>query len=146
MNRNEHASTSGIRNKAECEAVACQKLKEHCHDAFKQYITYFHGFHVDKLAEIIEELSHTGLPYEKASWSFSEGCEFPNYCEQKYYAVVGKNFDTLSWWKEFKKMFPYVFPSMIIWILKPAMNTFQEGVFSMASWFNPDCLMYHQIA
>ena len=66
MNRNEHASTSVSRNKAESEAVACQKLKEHCHDAFEQYIAYFNGFHVDKLAEIIEKLSHTGLPYRES--------------------------------------------------------------------------------
>ena len=44
-NRNKHASTSMIRNKAECEAAAHQ---EHCHNAFKQCSAYGNGSHIDK--------------------------------------------------------------------------------------------------
>ena len=51
-NRNEHASTSRIRNKAESEAAMHQKLKEHCHAAF--YITYSSGSSINKWVDVIE--------------------------------------------------------------------------------------------
>ena len=65
---------------------------------------------------------------------------------KEIFSVVGKYFDVQSWWKESNQMFPHVFPSTTIWILKPAMNAFQERVFSMSSWFDSNHLMHCQTA
>ena len=72
MNRNEHASTSGIRNKAESEAAMHQKLKDHCHDAFKQYIAYCSGSNFNKWVDVIEKFPTQAYLMEKANWSHSE--------------------------------------------------------------------------
>ena len=48
VNRNEYASMSRNRNKAESVAATHEKLKEHCHNVFKQYIAYCKGSHIEK--------------------------------------------------------------------------------------------------
>ena len=103
---------------------------------FKQYIAYSSGSALEKWVDVIETFPTQVM--EKVNWSHSEKYDFSEYCEQRTYAVVGKYFDVLSWWKEYEKMFPYVFPSTIFW---PAMNAFQERVFSISSWFDSNCLM-----
>ena len=72
MNRNEHASTSGIRSKAESEAAMHQKLNDHCHDAFKQYIAYCSGSNFNKWVDVIEKFPTQAYLMEKANWSHSE--------------------------------------------------------------------------
>ena len=57
----------------------------------------------------------------------------PTIVNKEIMLLLVKNFDFLSWWKEFELMFPYVFPSAIIWISKPATNAFHERGFPMSS-------------
>ena len=142
---NKHATTGGIRNEAESETAAWKKLKEQCQDLFKQYIAYCSS-HFEKWIDMIKRSPADAYLMDKATCSFLEKFNFSKYCDQKNHAVVGKYIDILSRWKEYHKMFPNMFPSAIIWISKPAMNAFQERVFSISSWFNSNHLVRPQTA
>ena len=96
------------------------KVEEYCHNVFKQYNAYCRGSNFDIWVDVIEKFLTQVYLMEKANWSHSEKYEFSEYCQQRNYAVVGKYFDVLSWWKEYEKMFQHVVPSTIIWISKPA--------------------------
>ena len=97
----------------ESEAAVWKMLKEHWQDLFKQYIAYCSS-HCEKWIDVIVKFPTDAYLEERGTWVFQEKFNFSEACDQKGTAVVGKYFDVLSWWKEYCKMFPYVFPSAII--------------------------------
>ena len=117
---------------------ALKKTCTTCYDDFRKNCEN----HIDNHWEsIIRQYSTEEFEKVSKKWDDDETEEFKENCVNRNYLEIGKYFDLLGWWRAHSMMFPYLYPSAIIWLAKPATNAFQERIFSIGTWMHQNKLM-----
>ena len=121
-------------------------LLTECKKQFEHYIGFCESKINDNWAAIIHKFPSKTYLLECDKWDNETITKFEKNCAKGNYHAVGKYFDVLGWWHHHQNDYPRMYPSALLWLLKPTTNAFQECIFSLGSWFDSNRLMRQQTA
>ena len=121
-------------------------LRTKCKKQFECYIGFCESKIDGNWAAIICKFPSKMFLSEHDKWDNETITKFENDCAKGNYHAVGKYFDVLGWWHHHQNDYPRMYPSVLLWLLKPTTNAFQERIVSLGSWFDSNRLMHRQTA
>ena len=104
-------------------------LLTECKKQFEHYIGFCESTINGNWVAIIRKFPSKTYLLEHDKWDNQIIMKFEKDCVKGNYLALSKYFYVSGWWHHHQNDYPHMYPSALLWLLKPTTNAFQERVF-----------------